>query len=269
MDVIADLAYPLPIIVIAELLGVPPEDHEKIKHWSAALLPSFSPALSAATVARVGDAIDAFNDYFRTLARRRRAEPRDDLMSALIAAREQGDRLSEDELLATCILLAFAGHASTVQLIGNAAVELLRRPDELARLRGDWSLLGGAIEETLRHASPLQLVYRTTIDDVSLGGKTIPKHQMVFVSLAAANRDPEQFPDPDRFDVTRKDNRHVAFGHSIHYCAGAPLARLEGQVAIRTLFERFAGLELRGEPTREPSLLLRGLTSIPVRFAMP
>jgi cytochrome P450 len=271
MDVVADLAYPLPILVICELLGVPASDHGRIEGWSRRMLPSFSPAMSAAAAREVGEAIESFRDYVRFLARQRRAEPRQDLISALIAAREQGDRLSEDELLSTCILIAFAGHASTVQLIAGAVLALLENRGELERLRRDPArLIGPAIEESIRYVSPLQLVYRTTTvasGGVEVGGTaTIPPKQMVFLSLAAANCDPAQFVDPDRFDIARAENRHLGFGYGIHYCAGAPLARTEGRIAVATLLRRAAHLELDGPPTREPSLLLRGLSSLPIRF---
>jgi cytochrome P450 len=267
MDLVSDLAYPLPIIIIAELLGVPPEDHEKIKTWSRGLLPSFTPAMSAARAREASDTIAAFNDYFRHLAKQRRSQPRDDLLSALLAAREREDRLSEDELLATCILLAFAGHASTVQLIAGAALALIENPAQLQHLRDEAGMITPAIEESLRFVSPLQLVYRTTRDQVIIKDVTIPPGEMVFLSLSGANRDPAQFADPDRFDIRRSENRHVAFGYGIHYCAGAPLARLEARIAISTLLRRMCCIELAGEPTREPSLLLRGLSSLRIRFS--
>jgi cytochrome P450 len=267
MDLITELAYPLPIIVIAELLGVPRADHDKIKSWSTDILPSFSPALSAAKVRQISDALGNFREYFRYLAEQRRRAPQNDLISGLIAAREQGDRLSEDELLATCILIAFAGHASTVQLIGGALQALLEHRQQLERLRREPRLITSAIEESLRYVSPLQLVYRTTRDAVNVAGKTIPANEMVFLSLAAANRDPLQFPEPDRFDIARAENRHVAFGYGIHYCAGAPLARIEAQLAVSMMLAKCSGIEMNGAATRENSLLLRGLTSLPIRFA--
>ena len=265
-DLMPALAFPLPIIVIAEMLGVPGEDHERIKHWSEALLPSLTPALSADAARAVNVAAAEFREYFREQARLRRAEPRDDLLSGMVAAVEQGDRLNEDELIATCILLAFAGHATTVQLIANSVVQLLSNPDQLDRLRRDPALIESTIEEVLRWASPIQIVYRTTLEDVPLGGKTIPTNSMIFVSLAAANRDPEQFADADRFDVTRANNRHLAFGNHIHYCAGAPLARLEGQIAVETLLRRLPNLRIAGKVEREPSLVLRGIKTLPLAF---
>ncbi len=267
MDVMTDLAFPLPILVICDLLGVPSSDYAKIKSWTQELLPSLSPAISAKGMAHVSDVVAEYREYFRSLANERRKKPQDDMMSALLAAREQGEKLSEDELLATCILLAFAGHATTAQLTGKGVLALLQHPDQCERLRGDPSLIVNAVEEILRYETPLQLVYRTTKEQVTLDGKTIPSNQMVFVSLAAANRDPAEFPDPDRFDVGRDASKHIAFAHGIHYCVGAPLGRLETQIAINTMLRRLPGLRL--EPAgirREPSLVLRGLTELPITF---
>jgi len=268
MEVMSDLAFPLPILVIADLLGVPREDYEKIRSWTHALLPSLSPAISANGVARVNEVIVEYREYFRALAAERRREPRNDMLSALIAAREEGQKLSEEELLATCILLAFAGHATTAQLTGRAVLTLLQNPDQLEMLRQDPSLVAGAIEEVCRYESMLQIVYRTTTEAVTIGEKTIPPRQMVFVSLAGANRDPAQFPDPDRFDIKRNSSKHVAFAYGIHYCVGAPLARLEGQIAINTILRRLPDLALVSDKIqREPSLLLRGLVKLPVTFS--
>ncbi len=267
MEVMSELAFPLPILVITDLLGVPREDYEKIRSWTAALLPSLSPAISADGVARVNQVIVEYREYFRDLARQRLREPKDDMLTALIAAREEGQKLTEEELLATCILLAFAGHVTTAQLTGRAIHALLQNPDQLEKLRADPKLIGGAIEETCRSESMLQLLYRTTTDAVTIGEKTIPPRQMVFLSLAGANRDPAQFPDPDRFDITRDSSKHIAFAYGIHYCVGAPLARLEGQIAVNTMLRRLPELRLVNEGIRrEPSLLLRGLTRLPVTF---
>ncbi len=267
MEIMSDLAFPLPIMVISDLLGIPREDYESIRDWTAALLPSLSPAISAAGVARVNEVIVEYREYFRELANQRRKNPKDDLLSALIAAREQQDKLSEDELLATCIFLAFAGHATTAQLTGKAMLTLLENPDQLDKLRRDPALVGGAIEEVLRYDSMLQVLYRTTTEPVQIGDKIIPERQMVFLSLAGANRDPEQFVDPDRFDIARDASKHLAFAYGIHYCAGAPLGRLEGQIAVNAMLRRLPELRLHAEGIRrEPSLLLRGLEALPVSF---
>ena len=267
MDLMSELAFPLPTYVICDLLGVPREDYPKIQRWSIAMLTSLSPAVSAPAIARVNEAIVEFQDYFRALARQRAASPREDLLTALLAASEQQDRLSEDELIATCMLLAFAGHATTTQTIGKGLQFLLQHPDQLQALRQDPSLIGNAIEEILRFEAPLQILYRTTTEAVTIEGRTIPANEMVFLSLAAANRDPAQFPEPNRFDIRREQVKHVSFAYGIHYCAGAPLARIEAQIAINTVVQRLSGIELKEEKIRrEPSLLLRGLTSLPVTF---
>ena len=267
MDVVADLAYPLPMIVIAEMLGVPREDHDRIKDWCVALLPSFSPAMSVKAARAVAGALAEFRAYFRELAGQRRRKPQDDLLTALVNAHDHGDRLNEDELIATAIFLAFAGHASTVQLLAAGVRIFMEHPEARdALFRDDPSTMPAWVEEVCRYVSPLQLAYRTTREEVELGGVTIPKGQMVFLSTMGANFDPAQFPDPDRFDPARRPNRHVAFGHGIHYCAGAPLARLEAKIVIPAVFERLQNLELSGPLRREPSVLFRGITHMPVRF---
>jgi len=270
MDVIEELAYPLPVIVICEMLGVPVEDHERFKGWSldiargldAVMLPPDSDVAKRSVAAR-----RALADYFRQLIAERRAAPRADMLSALIAAEEAGDTLSEDELLATCILLLIAGHETTVNLIGNGTRALLRHPGELRRLRDDPRLVAGAVEELLRWDGPVQRTARIPSEDVPIGGRTIPKGDMVMPFIGAADRDPAQFPDPDRLDIARADNRHIAFGWGIHFCLGAPLARVEGQIAIDTLVRRLPGLALAtGRPEYRQSLTLRGLKALPVTF---
>jgi len=206
-------------------------------------------------------------DYFRGLTPERRQTPRDDLLSLLIAAEEQGDRLTEGELLLTCNLLFVAGHETTVNLIGNGLLALLNHPDQLAKLRADPTLLPGAVEELLRYDSPVQRTGRITNTDVELAGRKIAKGSLVVTAIGAANRDPAHFPDPDRLDITRRDNRHIAFGFGIHFCLGAPLARLEGQIAIDTLLRRMPGLRLAtSTPEWRESSTLRGLKTLPVRF---
>lgn len=266
MDFVGDLAYPLPIIVIAELLGIPHEQHAKVREWTSAILPSVNPAIGMDASATANRAMREFGDCFRELIAQRRSEPTADLVSGLIAAQEDGQRLTDDEMVATCLLLAIAGHFTTVQLLSGMTLELIRNPQEHERLRADASLRNSCVEEALRITSPIQLIYRSTKDPVEVGGYTIPGRQMVFVSVAAANRDPARFPDPDRFDVGRKDNRHLGFGYGIHFCAGAALARVQAQELIPVLDERLKNLRLAGPPRREPSLLLRGLESMPVAF---
>jgi len=270
MDVIADLAYPLPVTVICEMLGVPLSDHESIRDWSADIarsldaigLPSDTEIVERGRVAR-----RAIGDYFRALVPRRRADPRNDLLTGLIAAEEQGDKLSEGEVIAMCVLLFIAGHETTVNLIGNGLLALLRHPEQLARLRQDPALVPAAVEELLRYDSPVQRTARITMADVEMGGKPIAKGAMVVTALGAANRDPAQFTDPDRLDVTRKDVRHVSFGYGIHFCLGAPLARVEGQVALGTLLKRAPGLALaETSPEWRESSVLRGLKRLRVTF---
>jgi cytochrome P450 len=268
MDVIADMAYPLPVIVIAEMLGVPTEDRDKFKAWSRDLARTLDPVVTPEIVAAGNEATVAFLDYFRTLVAKRRQEPREDLISGLIAAEEQGDRLNEEELLATCVLLFGAGHETTMNLIGNGTAALLRHPDQLSQLRQDPGLIQSAVEEFLRYDGPVQMTARAILEDVEIGGKVIPKGQQAITVLGAANHDPAQFADPDRFDITRKDSRHLlTFSHGIHYCLGAPLARVEAQIAINTLLRRLPTLHLQNEELEwRETVTLRGLKALPVVF---
>jgi pimeloyl-[acyl-carrier protein] synthase len=270
MDVIADLAYPLAVTVICEMLGVPTDAHRGIRQWSADLARSLD-AIGMPTdeevVTRGRAAQQAMLDYFHDLIRERRQSPRDDLLSLLIAAEEHGDRLTEGELLITCILLFVAGHETTVNLIGNGLLALLNHSNELDKLRADPTALPSAVEELLRYDSPVQRTGRITNTDVELDGRKIAKGSLVVTALGAANRDPAHFSDPDRLDITRRDNRHVAFGFGIHFCLGAPLARLEGQIAIGTLLRRMPGLRLATSTLEwRESSTLRGLKNLPVMF---
>jgi cytochrome P450 len=270
MDLIEEFAYPIPVNVICEMLGVPVEDHERFKGWSLDIargLDSVWLPPESEIPKRSGAGRHAIGDYMRELIAERRASPRGDLLSALIAAEEAGDKLSEDELIATCILLLIAGHETTVNLIGNGTLALLRHPEELRRLRETPGLITSAVEELLRYDGPVQRTARITSTEVTIGGRTIAKGEMVMPFIGAADRDPSQFPDPDRLDLGRSDNRHIAFGWGIHFCLGAPLARLEGQIAIDTLVRRLPGLALvDDEPEYRQSLTLRGLKALPVTF---
>ena len=270
MDLIEEFAYPIPVNVICEMLGVPVDDRERFKGWSLDIargLDSVWLPLESEIPKRSGAARHAIGDYMRGLIAERRASPRGDLLSALIAAEEAGDKLSEDELIATCILLLIAGHETTVNLIGNGTLALLRHPEELRRLRKTPGLITSAVEELLRYDGPVQRTARITSTEVTIGGRTIPKGEMVMPFIGAADRDPSQFPDPDRLDLGRADNRHIAFGWGIHFCLGAPLARVEGQIAIDTLVRRLPGLALvDAEPEHRQSLTLRGLKALPVTF---
>ena len=270
MDVIEDLAYPLPVRVICEMLGVPLADQDVFKEWSADIARSLDASILPATsevIARGQVSGDAIREYFRSLIAVRRKEPRQDLLSALIAAEEQGDKLSEPELVATCVLLLIAGHETTVNLIGNGLLALLRHPDQMRALADDPALIQTGVEELLRFDGPVQRTGRMTLADVEIGGRPIPKGSIVAAVIGAANRDPAHFADPDRLDVTRRENRHIAFGFGIHFCLGAPLARIEGQVAIGTLLRRRRALKLVSDtPEWRESSVLRGLKTLPVTF---
>jgi len=270
MDVIADLAYPLPVTVICEMLGVPINDHDVIRGWSADIarnLDSIGLRADPALVARGTAARRALADYFRGLLPERRAHPKADLLSLLIAAEEQGDKLSEGELLTMCLLLFIAGHETTVNLIGNGTLALLQHPDQMKKLGSDPALIPLAIEELLRYDSPVQRTARITNTEVEIQGRKIPSGSMVVAAIGAANRDPSHFADPDRLDIARAENRHLAFGFGIHFCLGAPLARVEGQIALGTLLRRMPALALQtGIPDWRESSTLRGLKTLPVAF---
>ena len=267
MDVVTDLAYPLPVVIICELLGVPAEDQATFQSWSSELAASIDPdpLISAEQRVRIEAAGSAFLEYFADLIERRRRSLRDDLLSALIEAEDDGDRLSEEELLGTALFLLIAGHETTVNLIGNGILALLQHRDQLERLRDDPSLDRHAVEELLRFDSPVQLTQRITLHEYEVGDVTIPKGQALIPLLGAANRDPAEFDEPDRLDLGRENaNRNVAFGGGHHFCLGASLARLEGAVAIGTLVRRFPSIQLAGAPERRTTFTLRGLEHLPV-----
>jgi pimeloyl-[acyl-carrier protein] synthase len=266
MDLIEDLAYLLPVMVIAELLGVPPEDHELFKAGSAAIAAALDPISPEERPVR-DPARDQLQQYLAGIIAERRAEPRDDLVTRLVEAEEEGDRLDPDELLQMCILLLVAGHETTVNLIGNGVHTLLDHPDALARLRGEPELIEPAVEELLRFDGPVQLTGRVATQPVELADRVVEPGQLVMTLLGAANRDPSVFASPASLDLARHPNPHVAFGRGIHFCLGAPLARLEGQIAIGALVGRFAHLERAGAPRRRPTITLRGFESLPLRVA--
>ena len=264
-DAVKQFANLLPTTIISRMLGVPLTDVDKVHAWSTALLPSFSPAMSLQTLKAVNQTLAEFRAYFAELVQQHLAEPKDNLLTALITARDNEDKLNEEELFATAILLTFAGHATTTQAIGNLLSTLAERPDVTAELRANPALIAAAIEESLRHESPLQLIYRTTLEPYTINGITIPQGEMVFLILPAANRDPARFADPDRFDLHRADNKHIAFGYGHHFCAGAGLARLEAGVAVERVLARFSSFAFDGPvPKREASLLIRGRQSLPM-----
>ncbi|SES78640.1 cytochrome P450 family protein [Geodermatophilus poikilotrophus] len=263
VDLLDTFAFPLPMGVICELLGVPEGERTSFRRWSNTLLASDG-AVDARTAAGM-----AMAEYLTALVAEKRARPADDMLSAIVAAAEDADRLSFEETVSMAFLLLVAGHETTVNLIGNGVLALLRRPDRLAELRADPALVPGAVEEFLRLDGPVNLAtFRHTTEPVEVGGTTIPAGEVVLVSLASANRDPDHYTAPDELDLHREAS-HLAFGHGIHHCLGAPLARLEGEVAFRTLLARFPDLTLAvdpGELTWRQSILMRGLTRLPVRL---
>jgi cytochrome P450 len=267
MDLIRDYALPLPTTIIAEMLGVPDRERHKFQRWSSAIV---STVPGKWQMLKVIPSLIALLRYIRRLVRTRRAAPQDDLVSALVLAHEAGDRLSEDELMAMVSLLLIAGHETTVNLIGNGMLALLEHPQQLELLRDDPGLIKPAVEELLRYDGPLETATeRYAREDVAIAGVTIPRGEMVFAVLASANRDERQFDRPDTLDLTREPNRHLAFGQGVHFCLGAPLARLEGQIAINTLLRRIPDLRLAVASQtlrRRPGLVLHGLKSLPVAF---
>lgn len=268
MDVVEDLARPLPTAVIGRLLGVPAEDWPRSQRWSRTMVRSVDPLAmpDADAVRAFRSAEEDFLDYIGGLVARRRREPQDDLISALIASEEEGDVLNERELLTMVELLLVAAQETTVGLIGNGTLALLRRPDQLTLLRDRPALLESAVEELLRYDAPMQLGLRVAREDVEVGGRDIRAGEMVVGLLGAANRDPERFADPERLDLARSPNPHLGFGRGMHFCLGAPLVRLEAQVAFGELVHRCPGLELDGEPSRSETLLVRALSALPVRL---
>jgi cytochrome P450 len=271
MDVIADLAYPLPAIVTAEMLGVPSSDWKQLTAWSAdfaQVLGNFQHNPDHAR--RVLRSLEEMTAYFQAAVRNQERHPRDGLVNGLVTAELDGDRLTEEEVVANLIVTMVGGQETTTNLIGNGLLTLLRHPDQLERLRADYSLIPSAVEELLRYESPSQHTARLAPDDVMLGGKLIRKRQAVYAVMGAANRDPERFAEPDRLDLGRQDNRHLAFAWGAHFCFGAALARIEGQIAFETVLRRLPGLSLVPEPVKwRENLGLRGLTALPVTFSSP
>ncbi len=270
MDLIRDYALPIPTTIISEMLGVPVSDRHRFHRWSQVIVAS---APSGWSMLRAIPAAMAFLRYIRRLVKARRSSPQDDLVTALVHAEDVGARLNEDELVSMVFLLLIAGHETTVNLIGNGSLALLEHPDQMRRLRDDPGIIKPAVEELLRFDGPLATATeRYAREDVAIGGTTIPRGALVYAVLGSANRDERQFPDPDKLDLTREPNRHLAFGLGIHYCLGAPLARLEGQIAIGTLLRRLPNLRL-AIPARalrwRRGLVLRGLAALPVEFAAP
>jgi cytochrome P450 len=265
VDVLAGMAEQLPVDVIAELLGVPEADRPLLRPWSNAIVKMYEYGRTTAVEAAAERAAGEFVAYLRNLAADRRRNLGEDLVSHLVTVRDtEGDRLTEDELVTTCILLLNAGHEATVNVTGNGLLALLRHPDQLARLRADRALLPTAIEELMRFDSPLQLFERTATEDVEIAGVTVREGQKIAALLGSANHDPAVFADPAALDVGRADNPHITFGAGVHFCIGAPLARVELQASFGALLDRTSRLELGGEPVRRPEFVIRGLAQLPV-----
>ncbi|CAN5131755.1 cytochrome P450 [soil metagenome] len=265
VDLIPAYAEPLPVAVIAELLGVPQADRALLRPWSAAIVAMYEYDRAASVDAAAERAAAEFAGYLRELAGQRRAKPADDLVSHLVTVADtDGSRLTEDELVTTCILLLNAGHEATVNVTANGTLALLRHPDQWARIVADPALVPLAVEEVIRYDGPLQLFERTAVEDVQIGAATVRRGEKVAALLGSANRDPAAFAAPDVLDVGRRDNPHIGFGAGIHFCIGAPLARVELQASLGTLAARFPGMALAGPPLRRPEFVIRGLRSLPV-----
>ena len=264
-DLMAAVANHLPMIAIAEMLGIPSEDRSQFATWSGQRARILEPTLSAAEKAAADAAMRSLDAYLMPIIAARRADPKDDIISALAQAEEEGDKLTEREVLIMIRLLLVAGNETTTNLIGNGMLALLRHPDQMAALRADPALIPAAVEELLRFDSPVQVDSRIAVEDCDVNGFGVQRGDNVVLLLGAANRDPDQFDAPDRLDVGRRAQKHLAFGRGIHYCIGAPLARLEGRVALEALIERFRSIRLLDErPAFRNAVVLRGLDSLPV-----
>ncbi|WP_330179038.1 cytochrome P450 [Nocardia sp. NBC_01503] len=266
VDLVESFAYALPFTVICELLDIPAADHTMVQHWSHTMARGLDPEFLVPPQ-RVEQRVRAVLEtaaYFHELSAQRRAHPGSDLLSELATIEDNGDALTAPELLSTCLLLLVAGHESTASLIASGVLALLDHPDQLARLRAEPGLAAAAVEEVLRYDPPPQLVFRATLTDLTIGESFLPAGTMAMVLLGAANRDPAEFPDPDRLDLTRATQRHLAFSQGIHFCLGAPLARLQATIALRRLLERTTTVALNGQPRWKPNVALRGLEALPI-----
>lgn len=266
-DLISAFAYPLPVIVICELLGIPVEDRDRFQHWAHDFATRFEVQLlrTPEMEARGDAATAALLEYFDGLLESKRTDPSGDVMSSLVSVEEQGDRLTHDEVLATCLLLLLAGHETTANLLGNGVLALLQHREQWQRLVDDPQLVRAAVEELLRYDSPVQVIERIALEEMDVGGQTVAAGEQLGIMLGAANRDPARFPDPDRLDIGRDDEPLIAFGAGVHFCLGAPLARLEARIAIDSLVRTVPNLALAtDEPKWRPSFVLRGLEELPV-----
>ncbi|MFI7338983.1 cytochrome P450 [Streptomyces sp. NPDC050085] len=265
-DLLTAVAEPLPVAVIAEMLGIPEADRPLLRPWSAAICGMYELNPPDETARAAVRASTEFTEYLRELIAARRAAPGDDLISGLISAYDEGDRLTEQEMISTCVLLLNAGHEATVNSTVNGWSALFHHPAQLAALRADHSLIPSAVEELMRYDTPLQLFERWVLDDVELAGTVIPRGSEVALLFGAANHDPAVFPDPARLDLTRTDNPHISFSAGIHYCIGAPLARLELGASMRALLTQAPTLRLAAEPVRKPNFVIRGMEGLAVEL---
>ncbi|MBY8341290.1 cytochrome P450 [Streptomyces spinosirectus] len=263
-DLLTDVAEPLPVAVIAEMLGIPEADRAPLRPWSADICGMYELNPPEETARRAVRASVEFSEYLRKLIAERRKQPGEDLISGLIAAYEEGDRLTEQEMISTCVLLLNAGHEATVNATVNGWYALFRNPDQLAALRADHSLIPSAVEELMRYDTPLQLFERWVLDEIEIDGTTVPRGAEIAMLFGAANHDPEVFREPGRLDLTRRDNPHISFSAGIHYCIGAPLARIELAASMTALLEKAPGLRLAAEPKRKPNFVIRGLEGLTV-----
>ena len=261
-DLIAALGYPLPVTVIAEMLGVPPEDMDRFEGWSNDIALIVEPILTPAQVEGVRRATEELFAYFETIVEARQRDPQDDIVSALLAAEEEGDKLSREELLSTMLLILVAGNETTRNLIGNGMLALLGHPDQLQRLRDEPDLLEPAVDELLRCDSPVQLDGRVVREDLEMGGKRLRAGEKAIALIGAANRDPAAFGNPDALDIARSEKSHLSFGRGIHYCLGASLAVLEARIAFRGLLDRFPSIRMAAEPRYRDGIVLRGVESL-------
>ncbi|MFF1440659.1 cytochrome P450 [Streptomyces sp. NPDC058295] len=263
-DLLSDVAEPLPVAVIAEMLGIPESDRGPLRPWSADICGMYELSPSKETAARAVRASVEFSEYLLELIAARRKEPGDDLISGLIAAHDEGDRLTEQEMISTAVLLLNAGHEATVNATVNGWWALFRNPEQLAALRADHSLVPTAVEELMRYDTPLQLFERWVLDDIEIDGTTVPRGAEIAMLFGSANHDPAVFADPERLDLSRADNPHISFSAGIHYCIGAPLARIELAASMTALLERAPTLALAAEPRRKPAFVIRGLEGLSV-----
>ncbi|MGV9560222.1 cytochrome P450 [Streptomyces sp. NPDC003522] len=266
-DLLTDVAEPLPVAVIAEMLGIPASERAPLRPWSADICGMYELSPSQETARRAVRASEEFSAYLRELIAARREEPGDDLISGLIAAHDEGDRLTEQEMISTAVLLLNAGHEATVNATVNGWWALFRNPGQLAALRADHALVPSAVEELMRHDTPLQLFERWVLDDIEIDGTVVPRGAEIAMLFGSANHDPAVFADPDRLDLTRAENPHISFSAGIHYCIGAPLARMELAASMRALLEKAPTLSLTAEPVRTPNFVIRGLRGLDVEIA--